>query len=408
MHISSQEEISLNRQIFYNSYISMADFNKKSTVSITCPLGLAPLLEEEVREMGFQPTATRKTGVEIEASLNDCILLNFWLRSAHRVHYLMEEKSIQSPDQLRNWVKKIPWENWISEDGYFSVTSRVDHTTIDNDQFANLVVKDAVVDRIRFKTESRPDTGSNLNDTVLFLYWNRQSARIFLDTSGESLSRRNYRSASVAAPMQETLASAIVQSTRWQPGQEHFINPMTGSGTIAIEAVMLALNRAPASLRNNFGFMHILGYDESYYQQVRDDAKKKAVKDVKGKFIATDQDPRAIMAAKKNAKTAGVDHLIEFETCEYNQTPIPDGDGVVVFNPPYGMRLEDNTDLRPLYKGIGDFMKQDCPGKTGYVFTANMALAKKVGLRAKSRMTLFNSTLECKLFEYELYKGSKK
>ena len=386
----------------------MADFNKKSTVSITCPLGLAPLLEEEVREMGFQPTATRKTGVEIEASLNDCILLNFWLRSAHRVHYLMEEKSIQSPDQLRNWVKKIPWENWISEDGYFSVTSRVDHTTIDNDQFANLVVKDAVVDRIRFKTESRPDTGSNLNDTVLFLYWNRQSARIFLDTSGESLSRRNYRSASVAAPMQETLASAIVQSTRWQPGQEHFINPMTGSGTIAIEAVMLALNRAPASLRNNFGFMHILGYDESYYQQVRDDAKKKAVKDVKGKFIATDQDPRAIMAAKKNAKTAGVDHLIEFETCEYNQTPIPDGDGVLVFNPPYGMRLEDNTDLRPLYKGIGDFMKQDCPGKTGYVFTANMALAKKVGLRAKSRTTLFNSTLECKLFEYELYKGSKK
>jgi len=386
----------------------MADFNKKSTVSITCPLGLAPLLEEEVREMGFQPTATRKTGVEIEASLNDCILLNFWLRSAHRVHYLMEEKSIQSPDQLRNWVKKIPWENWISEDGYFSVTSRVDHTTIDNDQFANLVVKDAVVDRIRFKTDSRPDTGSNLNDTVLFLYWNRQSARIFLDTSGESLSRRNYRSASVAAPMQETLASAIVQSTRWQPGQEHFINPMTGSGTIAIEAVMLALNRAPASLRNNFGFMHILGYDESYYQQVRDDAKKKAVKDVKGKFIATDQDPRAIMAAKKNAKTAGVDHLIEFETCEYDQTPIPDGDGVVVFNPPYGMRLEDNTDLRPLYKGIGDFMKQDCPGKTGYVFTANMALAKKVGLRAKSRTTLFNSTLECKLFEYELYKGSKK
>jgi len=408
MHISSQEEISLNRQIFYNSYISMADFNKKSTVSITCPLGLAPLLEEEVREMGFQPTTTRKTGVEVEASLNDCILLNFWLRSAHRVHYLMEEKSIQSPDQLRNWVKKIPWENWISEDGYFSVTSRVDHTTIDNDQFANLVVKDAVVDRIRFKTDSRPDTGSNLNDTVLFLYWNRQSARIFLDTSGESLSRRNYRSASVAAPMQETLASAIVQSTRWQPGQEHFINPMTGSGTIAIEAVMLALNRAPASLRNNFGFMHILGYDESYYQQVRDDAKKKAVKDVKGKFIATDQDPRAIMAAKKNAKTAGVDHLIEFETCEYNQTPIPDGDGVVVFNPPYGMRLEDNTDLRPLYKGIGDFMKQDCPGKTGYVFTANMALAKKVGLRAKSRTTLFNSTLECKLFEYELYKGSKK
>ncbi|WP_245683959.1 THUMP domain-containing class I SAM-dependent RNA methyltransferase [Rhodohalobacter halophilus] len=391
----------------FNSFILMADFNKKSTVSITCPLGLAPLLEKEVRVLGFEPKTKRKTGVEIEATLNDCILLNFWLRTAHRVHYMIDEKPIKSPDQLRNWLKKMPWEEWISENGYFSVTSRVDHPTIDNDQFANLVVKDAVVDRIRFKKSDRPDSGSNLNDTVLFLFWNRRNARIFIDTSGESLSRRNYRSSSVAAPMQETLASAIVQSTRWKPGQEHFINPMTGSGTIAIEAVMIALNRAPASLRNNFGFMHVIGYDESYYQQVRDEAKKKATKDVHGKFIATDNNPQAIIAAKKNAKTAGVDHLIDFQTCEYDQTPIPDGDGVVVFNPPYGMRLEDNTDLRPLYKGIGDFMKKDCPGKTGYVFTANMALAKKVGLRAKSRTTLFNSTLECKLFEYELYKGSK-
>lgn len=385
----------------------MADFNNKSTVSITCPLGLAPLLEKEVRELGFTPTSTRNTGVEIEASLNDCILLNFWLRTAHRVHFLIEEKPIHSPDQLKNWLKAIPWENWISEDGYFSVTSRISHSTIDNDQFANLVVKDSVVDRIRFKKDSRPDSGSDLNDTVLFLFWNRTTARIFIDTSGESLSRRNYRTSSVAAPMQETLASAIVQSTRWKPGGEHFINPMTGSGTIAIEAVMLALNRAPASLRNNFGFMHILGYDEEVYQTIREEAKQKAVKDVKGKFIATDEDPRAVMAAKKNAKTAGVDHLIEFETCDYNQTPVPNGDGVVVFNPPYGLRLEDKTDLRPLYTGIGDFMKQNCPGKTGYVFTANMALAKKVGLRASSRTTLFNSTLECKLFEYELYKGSK-
>jgi len=385
----------------------MADFNKKSTVSITCPLGLAPLLEKEVRDLGFTPIAKRKTGIEIEASLNDCIQLNFWLRTAHRVHYLIDEKPVKSPDQLRNWIKKMHWEDWISEDGYFSVTSRIDHPTIDNDQFANLVVKDAVVDRIRFKKSDRPDSGSNLNDSVLFLFWNQQYARMFIDTSGESLSRRNYRSSSVAAPMQETLASAIVQSTRWKPGEEHFINPMTGSGTIAIEAVMLALNRAPASLRNNFGFMHIIGYDEEYYQNVRDEAKKSAVKDIEGKIIATDRDPQAIIAAKKNAKTAGVDHLIDFQTCEYDQTPVPDGDGVVVFNPPYGMRLEDNTDLRPLYKGIGDFMKQSCPGKTGYVFTANMALSKKVGLRAKSRTTLFNSTLECKLFEYELYKGSK-
>jgi 23S rRNA G2445 N2-methylase RlmL len=385
----------------------MADFDKKSIVSITCPMGLAPYLTSEVKALGFQPVSTRETGVEVEASLNDCILLNFWLRTAHRVHFLLDERKIDNPDKLRNWLKIYPWEEWIRNDGYFSVTSRVDHPTIENDQFANLVVKDAVADRIRFKTDQRPDSGSDLNKTVLFLYWDKNISRIFIDTSGESLSRRNYRSSSVTAPMQETLAAGIISSTGWEPGQ-HFINPMTGGGTLVIEAVMMAQNRAPASLRNNFGFMHLAGYDEEKYLQIREEAKKSVKRDLTGKFIATDSDPQAILSAKKNAQTAGVDHLIEFTTCDISDTPVPDGDGVVVVNPPYGMRLGDTTDLRPLYKQIGDFMKTSCAGKTGYVFTANMGLAKKVGLRAKSRTAFFNSTLECRLLEYELYKGSKK
>ncbi|MEX0945675.1 MAG: class I SAM-dependent RNA methyltransferase [Balneolaceae bacterium] len=385
----------------------MADFNKKSVISITCPLGLGPTLKDEIIDMGFKPITIRDTGIEIEGSLNDCIKLNFWLRTAHRVHYLIDEKPIYKPDDLRNWVKRMPWEEWIPSDGYFSVTSRVDHPTIENDQFANLVVKDAVVDRIRFKTNIRPDSGSDLQKSVLFLFWNKDIARIFIDTSGESLSRRNYRTATAAAPMQESLAAGIIRTTRWKPGM-HFINPMTGSGTLAIEAVLIALNRAPASLRNNFGFMHLVGYEDALYLQIRDEAKKAALKESAGRIIATDNDPQAIIAAKKNATTAGVDHLIEFECCDISQTQIPDGDGVVVVNPPYGIRLGDDTDLRPLYKSIGDFMKSECAGKTGYVFTANMALAKKVGLRASGRTQFFNSTLECRLFEYELYEGSKK
>lgn len=385
----------------------MANFTKKSSVSITCPLGLAPFLEQEVQDLGFTVTSKRETGIEIKASLNECIRLNFWLRTAHRVHFLIDERRIQTPDQLKVWIKKYPWEEWISDDGYFSVTSRVDHPTIENDQFANLIVKDAVADRIRFKKNQRPDSGSDLQKTVLFLYWDKNIARIFVDTSGESLSRRNYRGSGGPAPMQETLAAAIVKSTKWQPGQ-HFINPMAGSGTLAIEAVMQATNRAPASLRNNFGFMHILGFDDDYYQSIRDEAKRGVTKKIEGKFIASDNDPNAIIAAKKNAQTAGVDHMIDFETCDFSKTPVPDGDGVVVFNPPYGERIGNPDDLVPLYKGIGDFMKSECPGKTGYVFTANNKLTKKVGLRASSRTTFFNSTIECRLLEYELYKGSKK
>lgn len=384
----------------------MADFSKKGTVSITSPLGLTPYLEKETKELGFHIFNKRDTGLEITASLNECISLNYWLRTAHRIHYLIDEREISNPDKLRNWIKTLPWEEWIPDDGYFTVTSRVDHPSIDNDQYANLVVKDAVADRIRFKKGRRPDSGADLNKNVLFLYWTAEKARIFMDTSGESLSRRNYRSLSSSAPMQETLAAGIIAATNWSPGM-HFINPMTGGGTLIIEAVMKAMNRAPASLRNNFGFMHIPGFDEKIYNNVRDQAKKQTVKNPEGMFIATDNDPNAIFTAKKNAQTAGVDHLIEFETCDIEQTTVPDGNGVIVVNPPYGIRLGDSRDLRPLYKLTGDFMKSNGAGKTGYVFTGNLALAKKIGLRAAQRTLFYNSTIECRLLEFPLYRGSK-
>lgn len=384
----------------------MADFSQKSTISITCPVGLTPFLKEEVIDLGFNPIEIRDTGLELTGNLNDSIHLNFKLRTAHRVHFLVDERPINNPDDLFKWLKLIEWENWIPKNGYFSVTSRIDHPTIDNDQFANLRVKDAVVDRLRFKHNTRPDSGPDLNKTVLFLYWDKEIARIFLDTSGESLSRRNYRTDSVSAPMQETLAAGLILSTEWKPGQ-HFINPMTGGGTLAIEAALIAANRAPASLRTNFGFMHIDGYAPDYYQNVREEARKATIKDPGGKIIATDIDQSAVRSAINNAKTAGVDQMIEFEKCEFQDTNVPDGDGIIIMNPPYGLRLDPGEDLRPLYKAMGDFMKEKGAGKTGYVFTGNNALGKKIGLRSKSKTRFFNTTVECRLLEYELYKGSK-
>lgn len=384
----------------------MADFSKQQTVSITCPFGLTPYLKQEIENLGYKPTTVRETGLELKASLNECINLNYNLRTAHRVHFLLSEKRVDTTDQLFEWLKEISWEEYIAEDGYFSITSRIDHPEIDNDLYANLICKDAIADRIRDKKGQRPDSGSDHDKSVVFLYWTKEVARIFIDTSGESLSRRNYRSANVEAPMQETLAAGIIAATKWQPDW-HFINPMAGGGTLAIEAALMATNRAPASLRNNFGFMHILGFDDTVYHQVRDKAKSETIKDIDSKIIVTDHNPAAIIAAKKNAVTAGVDHLIHFETCDIAETPVPDGKGVIVVNPPYGVRLDFDDDLRPLYKSIGDFLKSECAGKWGYVFTANNALGKKVGLRTNSKTMFYNTTLECRLLEYELYEGSK-
>jgi putative N6-adenine-specific DNA methylase len=187
----------------------------------------------------------------------------------------------------------------------------------------------------------------------------------------------------------------------------HFINPMCGSGTLAIEAALIGLNRPANALRPNFGIKHIKGFDQEKWDQLRSELKQSSEKKLEKQIIATDHDPAAIKAAQKNAQTAGVDHLIHFEVCDFRKTPLPAGNGVVIMNPPYGERLGKASDLKTLYSQIGDFFKQQCTNYTGYVFTGNLELARNIGLRTNSRTELYNSTIDCRLLEYELFDGSK-
>lgn len=381
-------------------------FSRKSTISLTCPKRITPFLKEEVKALGYPIKRTRKAGLETEGTLKDSMELVLSLRTAHRVHYLVDEFRAGDADEMYKKVNAIHWEEYIEPSGYVSITSFIDNPTIDNTQFANLRCKDAVVDRIRTKKGSRPDSGPSLDHTVLFLFWRNTNCRIFIDASGESLSRRGYRSESHSAPLQETLAASIIKATEWD-GSGHFINPMCGSGTLAIEAAMAGLNRPAGSLRPNFGIKHVKGFADQSWEQLRSKLNQQRKKDFPGKIIATDRDPYAIQAAKKNAQTAGVDHLIQFEVCDFQETPLPPGNGVVVLNPPYGERLGDKEELESLYSSIGDFFKNKCTDYTGYVFTGNLELAKKVGLRASRRFPFFNSTLDCRLLKYELYDGSR-
>jgi 23S rRNA G2445 N2-methylase RlmL len=207
--------------------------------------------------------------------------------------------------------------------------------------------------------------------------------------------------------MQETLAAATVLATGWQ-GTGHFINPMCGSGTLAIEAAMIGLSRAPGLLRSNFGFMHLKGFNEGSWEMLRKKARAEARKSTRGKVIATDISSSALQAARQNAATAGVDHVISFHGCNFSETPVPAGGGVIVLNPPYGERLGEITELGETYQGIGDFFKKRGKGYKGYVFTGNPSLSKRIGLRTKRRIPFFNGDIECRLLEYELYEGSRK
>lgn len=183
---------------------------------------------------------------------------------------------------------------------------------------------------------------------------------------------------------------------------------MCGSGTVAIEAALIATNKRPGLFRTNYAFMHVKGYDESVYLKEKELLQKQIIKVPDLRIIATDYSDKAIENAKKNADAAGIATMIEFKVCDFTLTEIPqDANGIMFVNPEYGERLGDVAALEITYAKIGDFMKQKCGGYFGYVFTGNLDLAKKIGLKAKRRIEFYTSTIDCRLLEYELYKGSR-
>ena len=215
----------------------MSLYTTKAPVTITCHKRIAPYLEQEVRDLGFTPEETFVTGVRLNATINDCIKLNLNLRCASQILYSLKHFKADNADAVYQNLLSYPWENILPEPGYFSVTGNVSNPTINNSMFANIRVKDAIVDRLREQRGIRPSTGSELTGAVIHLFWKNDYAEVFIDTSGDSLARHGYRKIPGQAPMLEALASATIYATCWDKISP-FVNPMCGSGTLAIEAAM--------------------------------------------------------------------------------------------------------------------------------------------------------------------------
>ncbi len=427
------------------------DLNAPNIIRITCGPGLTPYLQKEVEALGYAIEGAHETAVEIRGTPVDAMRLNLHLRTANHVLLLLAEFPCASADDLYRHVSFIEWEELLSPDGYLSVMASGDSRAIDNWLFVSRKVKDAIVDRIASVAGRRPNSGPEKNAFVVNCYWVKDRCWLYLNTSGQKLSDRGYRKMPHKAPMRETLAAGVLLAAGYD-GSQPLVNPMCGSGTLAIEAALIATRRAPGLLRSNFGFMHWLGFDEQTWQALRREAGKKNVrsqgtggrrqetddrrqetgieKKASGSFsagnqfiltpfslerpaggtaaiVATDIDDRALRAAEQNARTAGVDHLIQFRQCDFADTPIPEGRGIVLLNPEYGQRLGEIGTLEKTYERIGDFFKQKCPGWTGWILTGNPPLAKRVGLRASRRIPFFNGPIECRLLKYELYTGTR-
>jgi 23S rRNA G2445 N2-methylase RlmL len=386
----------------------MKVFETASRIIITCNKRLAPYLEEEVKELGFPIERTFATGVELRGTVLDCIKLNLNLRCASQILYSLKEFRSNKPDDIYNTLVDFPWEELLFAQGYFSVTSNVDHITVNNNLFINVKVKDAIADRMRKKIGVRPDSGPEVDKTVIHLFWKEERAEAFLDTSGETLAKHGYRKIPGKAPMLEALAAATVMATKWDKNSP-FVNPMCGSGTLAIEAALLATNRRPGLYRKNYSFMHVKGYEAPMYEKEFAELVAQ-IKEVPGlEIIATDISDDAVKVARTNADIAGVAELMRFARCDFAATEIPENkNGVVYFNPEYGERLGEVSALEETYARIGDFMKKKCQGYRGYIFTGNLDLAKKIGLKASRRIEFYTAKLDCRLLEYELYSGTKR
>lgn len=385
----------------------MLNYDEKGKIVITCKDRFSAYVEEEVISLGFKPVRVERTYVEIVGSLNDCIDLNLHLRTASHVLFEIKSFYLHKADDIYRRVKAMPWEEYLEPDTYFSVISTVDNPTVTNPLFVNVRVKDAIVDRFREKFNRRPDSGSNLDGAVLQLFWKETQATLYINTSGETLAKHGYRKIPGHAPMLEALASATILASGWDM-MSPFINPMCGSGTLAIEAALMATGRYPGLFRDHYSFMYFKGYDESIYQKIKAKMERKIFRAPNLKIIASDISEQAVLFARENAATAGVEDLIDFEVCDFRDTEVPEtGEGLVFFNPEYGERLGEEGDLGDIYKAMGDFMKQKCPGYVGLIFTGNMVLAKRVGLRTSKRIEFYNGTIDCRLLKYDLFKGKK-
>ena len=395
--------------------------DKDFPIIISCAKQLSRWTEIEVREMGYKPVEVTENTVVVRGAMRDVMRLNLYLRTAHRVLVPLLRTTCRNIRDLYEAVKSIDWENLLEADGYFSVSSIVHNYTIRDTRIPSLYTKDAIADRMREKCQRRPDSGGENHGAAVFVYWEKDQTIVYLDTSGEPLSKRGYRRIPGSAPMQETLAAACIMAMGWDR-KTPFLSPMCGSGTPAIEAVLMAMNRAPGALKGHFAFQSIKGYTriipgesapnvaprqrtgaspEQIWKEMILEATSKEKTVGLPLVIATDISPEAVENAHTNAIAAGVASYIEFKACDFAETPVPDARGMIFFNPEYGIRLGDPKELAPIYERIGTFMNEKCRGWTGALITGNPDLARLVNLYYRTRIPFFNGPIDCRLFIYE-------
>ncbi len=379
----------------------MYEYQKKGRFFAQTALDIIELVDRELSELGAKEISPTYGGVYFSADKAALYRINYSSSLATRILAPLASFSCRTPEQLYENAKKINWSDFISEEGTFAVFSNVSNSKITNSHFASLRLKDAVVDVFREKTGKRPNIDSRNPDMWLNLHVRNDKAVISLDTSGGSLHRRGYRLDAVKAPMQETVAAAIIRYIEWD-GRSPLSDPMCGSGTLLAEALMHYCRIPSGILRKRFGFESMPDFDDSLWMKIKNGIDLQIRELPEGLIAGNDISTQAVGITRKNLQQLQFGDKIVLENKDFRNLKGLEN-GTIVTNPPYGVRTGKGQELDVLFKGLGDFLKQKCKGSTAYIYFGEREFIKKFGLKPTWKKPLKTGGLDGRLVKYELF-----
>ena len=367
--------------------------------------GFEDLLANELTQLGAMDVKTGVRSVSFTGDKGFMYKANLGLRTAIKILKPIHTFTVNNEQDLYNKLYQMNWEEYVKPTGTIAVDATIHSNLFTNSLYIAQKTKDAIVDRFRDTTGERPNVDLKFPDLKVNVHIDRHQCTISLDSSGDSLHKRGYKLATNIAPINEVLAAGLIMLSGWD-GQTDFMDPMCGSGTMLIEAAMIACNIPPNLMRKEFAFERWNDWDVDLFEKIEESLLKKT-RDFHHKITGYDKAPSAVTKAIENVKNAQLDDFIEVKHEDFFKTQ-KGGDQKLhmVFNPPYGERL--NIDMQEFYKNIGDTLKQSYPNTDAWFITSNLDALKHVGLRPSRKIHLFNAKLEARLVKYVMYEGSKK
>lgn len=373
-------------------------------IQIKTFFGLEEILAEEIRKLGGANVEVKNRAVNCEGDLGFLYKINYSARTALKI--LVPVLTFKAWDENRFYDKlfAFPWDELMTVDQTFAIDTTIYSERFNHSQFISLKMKDAIADYFNFKFRKRPSVDTQQPDVKFHLHIDRELVTISVDSSGDPLFKRGYRKEQGEAPINEVLASGMLQLAGWD-GKGNFLDPMCGSGTLLIEAAMIAMDLPAQIFRKKFGFQNWLNYDAELFQTIKD-VRINRVKEFTGKIVGYDLDSNMLHASRINIESAEMEDVIEVRNQDFFESKKELFPLLMVFNPPYDERIEIADD--EFYKRIGDTFKKSYPNTLAWLISSDLDAMKKIGLRPSRKIKLFNGKLECRFMQYEMYEGTKK